>query len=346
MALDRSSRRVGFTLIELLVVVAIIALLISILLPSLSKARAQARSSLCASRISQLCKAVLVYADDYEETPPFIGRGWEDCQNLPSGEWPTGSGITVEELARLEAWLMPDMPRFWLTAESTGWPADADVRNGTLFSYARFANLYRCPEFERISSPLKSQNVFNYTRSMLGRKWFDLNDPEGQPGSPWKAEYGGPFGAPGPIMRTAQVYAPSRMYMLLDERWRAHCAAPEDELGGPAGEGLIEDQLSGMWLAIDTCWTIGDEGGRYHGAKRIADDFIPPEVAHRIEPIKQGNASFYDGHVGLHIDPLPDRLIGTDWGMDQLIVGGAFVEWLRGMIFTQRGKAEINIDLQ
>ena len=52
--------RRGFTLIELLVVVAIIALLISILLPSLSKARAQSRTTLCASRIGQLGKADLV----------------------------------------------------------------------------------------------------------------------------------------------------------------------------------------------------------------------------------------------------------------------------------------------
>lgn len=55
-------RRSGFTLIELLVVVAIIALLVAILLPSLGKAKEQANTTRCASNMRGIGQGVLTYA--------------------------------------------------------------------------------------------------------------------------------------------------------------------------------------------------------------------------------------------------------------------------------------------
>lgn len=68
----RSKSRVGFTLIELLVVISIIALLIAILLPVLSNARASALTIQCKSNLRQWAIAFHTYASDNKSTiPPY-----------------------------------------------------------------------------------------------------------------------------------------------------------------------------------------------------------------------------------------------------------------------------------
>jgi prepilin-type N-terminal cleavage/methylation domain-containing protein/prepilin-type processing-associated H-X9-DG protein len=64
----------GFTLIEVLVVVAIIALLISILLPSMAAARSNARRSVCASNLHQASLATQMYMNQNKDCVPRGGN--------------------------------------------------------------------------------------------------------------------------------------------------------------------------------------------------------------------------------------------------------------------------------
>jgi prepilin-type N-terminal cleavage/methylation domain-containing protein/prepilin-type processing-associated H-X9-DG protein len=99
----------GFTLVELLVVIAVIALLLGILMPALSKSKEKAKGVVCQSNLRQIGMGAYLYADSYNS---FIPRGLGG-----------GSG---------QAWFQLFMP---FLAQK---PIDNDYRNVVI---------YRCPGY-------------------------------------------------------------------------------------------------------------------------------------------------------------------------------------------------------
>src|SRR3954454_22622865 len=78
--------RHGFTLVELLVVIGIIAILISILLPALGRAKEKARQVSCASNERQLYMLCMMFAQDH-------------AAHLPRPSWPGNTNQTwVDDL--------------------------------------------------------------------------------------------------------------------------------------------------------------------------------------------------------------------------------------------------------
>jgi prepilin-type N-terminal cleavage/methylation domain-containing protein/prepilin-type processing-associated H-X9-DG protein len=79
-------KKIGFTLIELLVVIAIIAILAAMLLPSLEKARENARRAVCVQRLNEIGKALEMYSLDYNEMyPPSYTDGYRYSLRLDQG---------------------------------------------------------------------------------------------------------------------------------------------------------------------------------------------------------------------------------------------------------------------
>jgi len=79
-----ASTRGGFTLLELLVVMLIVIVTIALLYPVMSSVRERGRQALCLSHVSQHARAVLMYAQDYDERLPMAWN--RTVANTPEDE--------------------------------------------------------------------------------------------------------------------------------------------------------------------------------------------------------------------------------------------------------------------
>jgi prepilin-type N-terminal cleavage/methylation domain-containing protein/prepilin-type processing-associated H-X9-DG protein len=128
----------GFTLIELLVVIAIIAILASMLLPALARAKNKAHSVKCLSTLRQWGLALNIYATDNEDTIPRDGTDNGGQYAVFTGN-KTGPGSPNDENAWFNALpgLMAEQPfsNYWNTAAN-------DVRK---LPYPGKGKVWHCP---------------------------------------------------------------------------------------------------------------------------------------------------------------------------------------------------------
>jgi prepilin-type N-terminal cleavage/methylation domain-containing protein/prepilin-type processing-associated H-X9-DG protein len=184
----------GFTLIELLVVIAIIAILASILLPVLSKAKAKAQGTICLSNTRQLNLAWILYSDDHNGHLPY---------NL-------GGDIKIRGVA-------PATYLNWVN-NVLNWELKPDntnlvtIKEASLGPYANKAvNIYRCPSDNVLSSIQRaagwSQRIRSYSMNAMIGDAGDLSSAGYNHNNPDYVQF----------FNIAAIPNPARIFVFLDE---------------------------------------------------------------------------------------------------------------------------------
>ena len=162
------NRKQGFTLIELLVVISVIAVLMAILMPALSRAKEQGKRAACLSNLKNLSLAWIMYADENDDKL-VCGDSGEYTSMYNSASTPFNKSHYKEE---------PWVQRDW-SQGMTQQQKEQAIMDGALYPYTKTLKLYKCPTVERkvamsynhVSPPVRTYSISD---AMNCRNWDDM----------------------------------------------------------------------------------------------------------------------------------------------------------------------------
>ena len=188
-------KRKGFTLVELLVVISIIALLMAILMPALSRVKDQAKTIICRVNLKNLSLAWTMYADDNEG---YICQGENDTSQRPGDQknpysW-IGPPIGTSDPAYQAGMSMVDRDK-------------EGIKNGMLWPYAEDVDIYHCPADKMALEESSTSNANPFTTYAIPAGLNGRHD-----------EYVGvPEGKNEPIENYIEIIRPAEKYIFVEE---------------------------------------------------------------------------------------------------------------------------------